>query len=330
MKRWISIGAAVLLLGISMAAGSSVLNHSGQVFFHYAAQKGPDQKALEEMESREKEDAIRELPQFAAWRVEEGVEIKSGTLGKRILADCVTVYGAKELANPVRLSVGSFGYSKDKGGCVVSRGLAMELFGSDQVIGMELLCMGKSYKIKGVMDEKKKLVLVPSDGQEKFEYLLFDYGKGESGKTEAQTLLIRYGIGSESVCADGALFGAGSVLFLYAAIISFFFCGLYEFRRQYKKSSSMDGIPIFLILFSALAFFFLLNSQKMTFPQEFIPTKWSDFDFWAARCREIKENMSRLFSVPSAQWVRIVVKKTAVGMGASLLSILCVVKMIFW
>ncbi|MBT9778792.1 hypothetical protein GPL15_20130 [Clostridium sp. MCC353] len=322
MRRWTAIMAAVIFLGIGLAAGFSLRGYSGQVFLHYPDGKGPDQKAIEKMEDGEKEAAEWKLPRFAAWRMEEGVEVKANTPGKKIIAECMTVYGEKGLAAPLPLYAGNFGSAKDKVGCVVSQGLAMELFGSGQVVGMELLCMDKTYKIRGVMKEKKNLVLLPSSGQPAFESLLFDYGEGESGKMEVQKLLFRYGIDSESLSADGALFFSGTMFFVYLAAASFFFCGIYEFGRQYRERDAMDVIPVFLIVFSAMVCFFLLSRGGASVPQEFIPTRWSDFDFWVNKYREIKGCLTQLFKLMDLYWPAFVVKRAAVGIGSSFLAVL--------
>lgn len=92
----------------------------------------------------------------------------------------------------------------------------------------------------------------------------------------------------------------------------------------------MDMIPVFLILFSVLAFFFLYYRKEFVFPQDFIPTRWSDFDFWVRKYKETKECLNQLILVSDVFWVRMVMKKAFVGMGASLLSVLLMVKMIFW
>lgn len=330
MRRWIGIAAAVVLLLISAAAGSSLSIHSGQVFLHYGEKQGPETDAMEKMVKQEKEEAKREIPRLAGWKMENGVEIKNLSLGKKVLAECMTIYGEKDMAAPLALDAGTFGYPENKEGCVVSRGLAMELFGSGQVLGMEILCMGKTYKICGVLKEKKKLVLLPSEKQESLEYLLFDYGTEGSGKMEAESLLFRYGIDSNSLCGDGALFCAGSGLFLCMAIASFFFCGLCEFKRQYKELDSMDMIPIFLILFSVLLCFFLFSRRKMAFPQDLIPTRWSDFDFWVKKYKEIGECFSRLIQNLDVYWVDRIMKKAAVGMGTSLVSASLIIKMTIW
>lgn len=329
MRRWTAIIAAVFFLGISLAAGFSLRGYSGQVFLSYPQGKGPDQKTIEKLEEGEKEAAEWKLMRLAAWWVEEGVEVKSQTLGTKIMAECMTVYGEKGLAAPLPLYDGNFGYPGNKEGCVVSRGLAMELFGSSQVVGMEILCMDKTYKILGVVKEKKNLVLLPPSDRQSFEALLLDYGEGENGKMEAQNLLFRYGIDSESICADGALFFSGTIFFVYLAIASFFFCGLYEFKRQYRERDAMDMIPVFLILFSAMACFFLYSRGAFSVPQDFIPTRWSDFDFWVKKYREMKDCLDRLFTVTDLYWPALVMKRAAVGMGSSLLSVFLVGKAVF-
>ena len=74
------------------------------------------------------------------------------------------VWGDRELAVKRDLAAGNYDYPSDPRACVISRGLAMELFGSYAVVGMEVRCQGTDYLVRGVTQDDRRMVIVPASG----------------------------------------------------------------------------------------------------------------------------------------------------------------------
>ena len=66
-------------------------------------------------------------------------------LGRDKKADCLSVYGLMELASCRELEQGTYGYRTDREGCVISKGLAMDLFGAVEVTGKRVVCRDRPY-----------------------------------------------------------------------------------------------------------------------------------------------------------------------------------------
>ena len=77
----------------------------------------------------EQEQTRKMLPEITAWSRAERLKVLNPGLGRSEEADCIAVYGLKEMASSPRLLGGTYGLPSDQDGCVISRGLAMELFG---------------------------------------------------------------------------------------------------------------------------------------------------------------------------------------------------------
>ncbi len=63
------------------------------------------------------------------------LKVMNPGLGRSGEADCIAVYGLMEMASYSRLIGGTYGYRSDQDGCLISSGLAMELFGGLDVAG---------------------------------------------------------------------------------------------------------------------------------------------------------------------------------------------------
>ena len=92
----------------------------------------------------------------------ERLKVMNPGLGRSGEADCIAVYGLMEMASYSRLIGGTYGYRSDQDGCLISSGLAMELFGGLDVAGKYIWCRQKPYKIRGVTDDSSHVILLPA------------------------------------------------------------------------------------------------------------------------------------------------------------------------
>ncbi len=145
-------------------------------------------------------------PELTAWSLAEEVKVQNLELGRDKKADCLSVYGLMELASCRELEQGTYGYRTDREGCVISKGLAMDLFGAVEVTGKRVVCRDRPYIVRGVTDDPDCVILIPAKKEEGMRCLLMDYGKGASAKTKAEGFLYRYGMKRGYVCVDGSLF----------------------------------------------------------------------------------------------------------------------------
>lgn len=196
MKRWLIILLAAGFCIAAMLRWRELKDFGSQIFYEYGEADAPDGELFDRMAEAERSEG-KTLPDMAAWTVEENVEVENRSLGRVQKADRMLVWGDRELAVKRGLEAGNYGYPSDPRACVISRGLAMELFGSYAVVGMEVRCQGTDYLVRGVTQDDRRMVIVPASGSsDRFPYVLLDYGADRGDKSGADQLLYRYDAGS--------------------------------------------------------------------------------------------------------------------------------------
>lgn len=78
----------------------------------------------------------------------------------------MSVHGSRDMAAFRRLVDGTYGCRSDREGCIISRGLAMDLFGSVSVSGKQVWCRDQAYVVRGVTDDPGYVILVLAGRQE--------------------------------------------------------------------------------------------------------------------------------------------------------------------
>ncbi len=294
MKRWIAMICFIFLWGYGLVQMVSLRSCRGQVFLYYGDGEG--------ITAGQITDEMRQEKEMTAWSVLPDVEVRNMELGRTAAADCMVVYGAKEMASCRGLVTGTYGYRTDKEGCVISEGLAMELFGSVSVTGMKLWCRDKAYMVRGVTDDRSRVIMVLAENDEILCYMLLDCREDEDGRTEAENFLYKYGIGSGDALVDGSLLfaaaGFGAVAPLW--LVSLWICCAVQRKRPGRREK--------LWLYGAAGTVFLAGigliwGMELEFPPYLIPTRWSDFGFWSARFREIRSDLERLNEAGRVQWL---------------------------
>ena len=205
MKRWLIILLAAGFCIAAMLRWRELKDFGSQIFYEYGEADAPDGELFDRMAEAERSQG-NPLPDRAAWTVEENVEVENRSLGRVQKADRMLVWGDRELAVKRGLAAGNYGYPSDPRACVISRGLAMELFGSYAVVGMEVRCQGTDYLVRGVTQDDRRMVIVPASGSsDRFPYVLLDYGADRGAKSGADQLLYRYDAGSARYRVDGEI-----------------------------------------------------------------------------------------------------------------------------
>ena len=189
MRKWIILFVLVTLWGYGGIQALSLNTADGRIFMYYREGEGPRAEELDRALGREQGETAgteREdqggsvYPELTAWSLAEEVKVQNLELGRDKKADCLSVYGLMELASCRELEQGTYGYRTDREGCVISKGLAMDLFGAVEVTGKRVVCRDRPYIVRGVTDDPDCVILIPAKKEEGMRCLLIDYGKGAS------------------------------------------------------------------------------------------------------------------------------------------------------
>lgn len=141
-----------------------------------------------------------------------------------------------------------------------------------------------------------------SDKDDWMRNMVFSSGKEGSGKVEAEQFLNRHGIGRSKTLVDGSLFFAASGM---SAVLSLMIVPVYLYflvRRKYRRGR--EGLCLLGIGAAVLAAgVFLIWKLELGIPADLIPSRWSDFDFWTRKLKELQSDLGHMGEAGQAQWL---------------------------
>lgn len=214
---------------------------------------------------------------YALWGKTTGVEVENVQWSRRASVSVWRVRGRLDI-----LFQGSaYLQETDLQGCYLDAGTARELFGSTEVIGNEISCIGRKFIIRDLLDgEEDLLVIRPGDRETTDHITLGDVDKEPVAASKIESFLLRYGISGRAV---DPLFLRGILqIFLLMFPVSL---SIRLFRSL--KGGSLDGIRWVLLFFM---FWMLL--RRIQIPDAMIPDKWSNFQFWKNWWESARDNIT--------------------------------------
>ena len=312
MKRWMMILLAAFFCITAILLWRELKDFGSQIFYEYGETDAPGCEVLDRLAEAERSEG-NPLPDMAAWTVEENVEVENRSLGRVKKADRMVIWGDREPAVRRGLAAGNYGYPSDPRACVISRGLAMELFGSSAVVGLEVRCQGTDYLVRGVTQDDRRMVIVPASGSsDRFPYVLLDYGSDRGAKSGADQLLYRYDAGSARYRVDGeiCLAAAGFFAFLpvWAALGRSLSAYFGREKRLLRRFMAVSAAAL-----AAAACIRMLGAEGTRFPPDLIPSRWSDFSFWGQRWREITPALRFAGENGRVLWMTLLRERTIAG-----------------
>lgn len=146
-----------------------------------------DVESLRRMEQQQK-DGYLGLVGIAGWRVEDQGEVTSVSTGKRQRTKVTGVYGPMDMVYPAKILSGSYGLAVERGYCVLSEGLAYELFGDTDIAGEQCRFGGEILTVAGVI-EKKEMILMRPVTEGRMEQLSLEFKSRRNMEKKVKELL---------------------------------------------------------------------------------------------------------------------------------------------
>ncbi len=183
---------------------------------------------------------------------------------------------------------------KDTEGCLISDALAKDLFGSVQVLGLQLFYQGQTFTIRGVLpDNVSFFVLTGSPAEDRgFSYLSL------SKEEQISEFLIRHSLNGKGL--ELRLLQDLSQLFLIVlpmGTVLLFSCFLFQ-------NGLSSGFPAMVFWWGMAAVLiagsFLFFRNYFYLPEGMIPDHWSNFSFWPAWWENIREELLFLIKAPKS------------------------------
>lgn len=215
---------------------------------------------------------------LALWK-EDSVTVATD-LGQSSAARRISVYGSPTLCFPAHYLYGSAPGAGQLDGCAISAGLADALFGSREVIGLELVMKGETSHVTGVVEGEECFLICPEGTAVDAGYTAasLELKNGNDPRGTIQNLLQSAGL-SES---DTILLPTGTLRQIVNAVawIPLIFAALILAHQMWRLlplgKIGRQAAGFALLLLAAMA----LPELLAALPRWLIPSRWSDMEFW--------------------------------------------------
>lgn len=215
-------------------------------------------------------------------------------------------------------------YEENRKGCIVDEKTALELFGSTDCIGSIVTLEKKQYEICRVVPWKHRVILIHPTG-EKIQYtrIFVRAREGENPQTAAERFLMSYGLNGIFV-DDGWLLSVAkiSLFFLPVGIILTFFKTIIAQKRRTRDDKKRYWIWQFVFILG-VGVLFILIYKNVNIPSDWLPDKWSNFEFWSEKIKKETENLSLYLmfpkTVPQVERIYQMVKSVVAGVSSLML-----------
>lgn len=311
-------GLGFLLFYLASVAWCSMLWAKDSVLF-YLEEPISVEEALKISEQNQKTAELWKQGQkeqgtplnFCIWGQKENITVSNEELSRTASADAVILCGNPEILfadcrTPIQ---------EDEQGCLIDEETAWELFGSSQVIGKEILCQGNNYMIRNVIPAEERVVAfqagslshknqrASAEGEEKssadsvLQRITVQKPKESSIRDLQMIWAGQYSLSAQVLDTELLRGISGSLLLaIPVTVCIFIWMFLYRQFRVQEKLRQKAVTAMLSLALAALLIFFL--GKWVRIPDDYIPTLWSDFSFWAKLWKEKTEGMRLLIRIP--------------------------------
>ena len=217
-------------------------------------------------------------------------------------------------------------WEKDKEGCIIDGDTAWKLFGTREAEGRQLVYGEKTYQVRQVLPWKQRMILIRPEKEETMYTRVFLKNERLQDSKTAEQFLMAYGLNGMVVDSGFLMSTARMFLLIFPGIVlGILFLKANQERRLCRGEKGAlwmwTGASVLIVAAAAV-----LLWKKLEIPQEWIPSRWSDFQFWSDKFRQLEEKV-RLFlmlpkTVGQAETILEFVKCAGCSMCSALIGLL--------
>ena len=211
-------------------------------------------------------------------------------------ADCIAYSGDASLVWPFEYISGCAPGVKDGSGCVISEPLARRLWGSADIVGMTVEVDGETRYIRGVFKGKSELALISfsdEDVTRSWTAVELSGGPPDAARSDAESYASASGLGKPgTVIAGGHAYLAGLLAMLPLLIPAVYGMAMIAGAIKKRYPGSYRNIRFFGFIIIACMVPLLIRAL----PASLVPTRWSDFSFWASLLQRITGDLSEFLN----------------------------------
>lgn len=192
---------------------------------------------------------------------------------------------------------------EDYEGCVIDRKTALDLFGSVRAEGGTLTCRGNTYVVRRVVSWQQQMIVYRPETETEVSTQLYVLPEnGESKKAAVRETLMSCGLSGTLAQEGGERIAALCCLMLLPAGLG---AGLLRAALENRRAFHPGQWEYWLwsiLLLLPLAVGAVLLWRTVRIPPDWIPGKWSDFDFWSEKWKELKQGFFWYLVTPKSVW----------------------------
>lgn len=326
MKKYLKYLVIAGLLGLggiffylSAASWGSMILEKDQVSFSLE-QPISGNEAVSVIERSQEQEELKEednerITDFCIWGQKERAILTNENLSRSILANVILMCGNPELLFQDCRVPGR----DDLLGCLIDEESAWQLFGSSNVVDKEITYNGKKYTIRKVIPGAERIAAFQVSRQPRnkneggnenslesleadecqLDRLAVSPPKGWTAQALQEAWMNQYGFAVELLDMELLRGLAGGCVLLFPITVCILF-GVYLYH-QYRKQETMTGkavSAVLAVILAGMAWFFLKNWVQI--PDDYIPTKWSQFSFWTTLWEQKLEKGKLLLKMPKS------------------------------
>jgi hypothetical protein len=250
-----------------------------------------------------RQNSILCIPEITLWNRLKQEAVQNSASKIKVYTNVVEVRGDMSQVIPMKFVEGNYVYPEDVRGCVLDTKTAEQLFGTRMAVNNTVLWKKKEYVVRGVIQSEDTMMLFQSTKEDQayanVEAVYHEQSGSNKGgivkDNEGQLLmdlLVQNGLKKPELIIDGA-FNADLLFLLYRLPLwlsaFFLILKLIKIAGDYRKSVTLACTSFILFLVAAYVLS-KITAFRIRIPIQFIPSKWSDFDFYVSKYNEIRNN----------------------------------------
>lgn len=280
---------------------------AGQVGFYYTDEP-MTRGQLETFWGNASEKEKKEIQDIVLYRIEEKYMLSNCDLNRTTEAELVELAGNMQLAAGDCLLQGNFVAASDRKGCVLSKETAYQLFGTVKPIGETIWILQAEeerihkvpYEVRGVLNRKDSLCMIQSN-RDSYPYIRVK-AKGVPLSLVKQRLAGL--LPGETSWYSESDFYIGIGCFILSLPLWVLLYQFIRWGRQYTgtmKTSVWREVWKRGLVIVGIVLAFGIVKMSIRFSEDYIPTAWSDFEFWGELFRQ-KIEMIRILIKKEWHW----------------------------
>ena len=243
----------------------------------------------------------------AVWKACGDFKALSEDTGHDQKVSCYQIKGQPAAIFGKELAAGRYFTEGERNVCLLDQDTVRQLFGSDNVLGLEVRMDEKTWQIVGMLKGDASICVIPSEEEQAFDGIVIRKKEPEQSTNQAVSMIEAFLGNTDGQQIDGQLYYVLACL-LYFIILAVSltimgFTAAKKIRRKTKKRVQSQkesriteiGRQCVLPFCLAAAVMILIAGVNAANPgSDYLPTYWSDFEFFSRLFEDKAEQIRSL------------------------------------